>query len=228
MKLGTALLAVILSGSVSVPSLADKIPANLNDNILTCGQNTRCFNKVMFGRTYKVIQTVQFTVMVSISNEGPYTRADVSITNNGDYPQNVSPQDFRVEVLAPKPRVLLYVPPSELQNLPAPQPVATPKPAPEPPQAAPASPESKPVVTDAEPHKTVNIDELFAQAKREEARKEAEERAAAERHLAAATIPANELVRGRVYFEKDPKAKQVNIVLPISGVVFEFPYSMNF
>jgi hypothetical protein len=229
MKIRTAFLTVILSGSASVLSLAAKIPSNapnLNDNILTCGQNTRCFNKVMFGRTYKVIQTVQFTVMVSVSNEGPYTRADVSITNNGDYPQNLSPQDFRVEVITPKPRVLLYVPPSELQNLPVPTPVT--QPSPEPTSKAVTAEQPKYVVAAAEPNKSPNIDELFAQAKREEARKEAEERAAAEKHLAAAAIPANEVIRGRVYFERDPKAKQVNIVLPISGVVFEFPYSMNF
>jgi hypothetical protein len=224
MKLRIAFLAVLLSGG-SIFSTAAKIPTNtnLNDNVLTCGRNARCSNKVMFGRTYKVIQTVQFTVMVSISNEGPYTRADVSITNHGDYPQNVSPQDFRVEVLAPKPRVLLYVPPSELQNLPAPPPMPVATPA----AADALHEEQKPAIVAAEPNKTPSIDELFAQAKREEARKEAEERAAAEQHLAAAAIPANEVVRGRVYFEKDPKAKQVNIVLPISGVVFEFPYSLE-
>ena len=91
--------------------------------MVTCGQNARCSNKVMFGRNYKVIETAKFTVMVSISNEGAYTRADVSIANHADYPQNVSPQDFRVEVVSPKPRVLLYVPPAELQNVAPPPPV---------------------------------------------------------------------------------------------------------
>ena len=44
----------------------------------------------------------------------------------------------------------------------------------------------------------------------------------------AAPIPANEVVRGRVFFEKDPKAKQVKVVLPVAGLVFEFPYAMTF
>ncbi len=73
-----------------------------------------------------------------------------------------------------------------------------------------------------------NIDELFAQAKKEAAAKEAAEKAAALQNLAAAPIPANEVVRGRVFFEKDPKAKQVNVVLPVAGLVFEFPYAMTF
>jgi hypothetical protein len=230
----TSLLAVVLAGS-SVFSVAAKIPTNtnLNDNVLTCGANARCSNKVMFGRTYKVIETAKFTVMVSISNEGPYTRADVSITNHQDYPQAVSPQDFRVEVASPKlkePKVLLYVPPAQLQNLPAPAPIAEPAPDPKPVAAPVASPgnELEPVVAAAEPNKTPSIDELFAQAKREEARKEAAEKAAAQKHLEAAAIPANDVVRGRVYFEKDPKAKQMTVVLPISGVVFEFPYAMAF
>jgi hypothetical protein len=235
MKFYASLLVFTTLAGSGAASFAAKIPTNLNDNVLTCGANARCSNKVMFGRTYKVIQTAKFTVMVSISNEGAYTRADVSIANNGSYSQNLSPQDFRVEVVSPKPKVLLYIPPSELQNLPAPAPVVVPAAEP----AAPASgatgdPKVESAASESEPaagavpNKTPSIDELYAQAKREEARKEAAEKAEAQKHLTASAIPANQVVRGRVYFEKDPKAKQVNVVLPISGVVFEFPYTMVF
>jgi hypothetical protein len=165
----------------------------------------------MFGRSYKVIDTAKFTVMVSISNEGAYTRADVSISNHVDYPQNLSPQDFRVEVVSPKPRILLYVPPAELKNV-----------------APPAVPAVTTPVAAAPAVATNEIDELFAEAKTEASAKEAAERAAAQRDLAATSIPANEVVRGRVFFAKDPKAKQVNVVLPVAGLVFEFPYAMTF
>jgi hypothetical protein len=218
--LRTSLLSVALTGC-SVLSLAAPVPTIIPDNVVSCGQNARCSNKVMFGRNYKVIETVKFTVMVSISNEGAYTRADVSIANHADYPQNVSPQDFRVEVVSPKPRVLLYVPPSELQNV-APLP---PIPVVEAPVAAAPAAEGGAAAPAAV---APNIDELFAQAKKEAAAKEAAEKAAALRDLAAAPIPANEVVRGRVFFEKDPKAKQVNVVLPVAGLVFEFPYAMTF
>ena len=60
--------------------------------------------------------------MVSISDEGPYTRADVSILNNGSYPTKVVPEDFRVEVVSPKPKVLSYIAPANLQNLPVQKP----------------------------------------------------------------------------------------------------------
>ena len=223
--LRTSLLSVALTGC-SVLSLAAPVPTIIPDNVVTCGQNARCSNKVMFGRNYKVIETVKFTVMVSISNESGYTRADVSIANHADYPQNISPQDFRVEVVAPKPRVLLYVPPSELQNVAPPPPI----PVVETPVAAAPAAEGGAAAPAAAGGAVVapNIDELFAQAKKEAAAKEAAEKAAALQNLAAAPIPSNEVVRGRVFFEHHPKAKQVTVVLPVAGLVFEFPYAMTF
>lgn len=220
-----SLFSIVLAGC-SVVSSAAKIPTNLNDNVVTCGQNAHCSNKVMFGRNYKVMQTAKFTVMVSISNEAAYTRADVSIENHGDYSQNISPQDFRVEVVSPKAKVLLYVPPAQLQNLPVTPVVAMPV-APSAAVVQTAAGEIAPAVASATPV-TPNIDELYAAAKKAEAEKLAAEKAASLKHLEAAAIPANEVVRGRVYFEKDPKAKQVNVVIPVSGMVFEFPYSLSF
>jgi hypothetical protein len=54
---------------------------------------------------------------------------------------------------------------------------------------------------------------------------EAAELAAATPHLKAITIPPNQAVHGRVYFERDPGvARQpVNVVLPIADTVFKFP-----
>ncbi len=235
---------LLLTGSTAF-SVAAKIPTNLNDNVLTCGANARCSNKVMFGRNYKVMQTAKFTVMVSVSTEGLYTRADVSVQNNGSYSQNLSPQDFRVEVTSPKPRVLLYIAPADLQ-LPPPKPIPVVLPVvkvieapksttgPVRPQAAyvvgaGSAQTVSPAASQAqETPKVPTIDELYEAAKVEATLKETAERAAAEKHLEASTIPANEIVRGRVYFERDHKAKMVNVVLPVAGQVFEFPYSLQF
>jgi hypothetical protein len=35
------------------------------------------------------------------------------------------------------------------------------------------------------------------------------------------------VTQGRVYFERDKKSHLVNVVLPIAGLVFEFPYAMK-
>jgi hypothetical protein len=53
--------------------------------------------------------------------------------------------------------------------------------------------------------------------------------AAIEKNLSSAPLSPNEVTRGRVYFERDngKKAEHVNVVLPIAGLVFEFPYLME-
>jgi hypothetical protein len=146
--------------------------------------------------------------MVSVSTEGGYTRADVSIANNTGYPLNLTPDDFRVEVVYPKPRVLLYVPPADLKGIP-------------PPPALPrvdAATASTPAADGAA---------LDAATKKKEALQELAEQAAALQNLPAAAILPNEVARGRVYFERDKHSHLVNVVLPLAGLVFEFPYAMK-
>src|SRR5580698_1356207 len=111
----------------------------LPDNVITCQPNANCFGKTLYGRNYRVINTPRFTVMVAISREGAYTRADISIANNTVLPQSLTPEDFRVEVLTPKPKILLYVPPANLvlpPPPPPPTPARTPAPPPNPPPQA--------------------------------------------------------------------------------------------
>ena len=87
----------------STATLAADLPKTvLPDNVILCQPASGCTNKVLLGRNYKVLSTPRFVVMVSISNEGVYTRADVSIANNTALPFNLSPQDFRVEVVRVK------------------------------------------------------------------------------------------------------------------------------
>jgi hypothetical protein len=203
-------------GSAAASLAADLPKTILADNVVRCQPTAGCTNKVLYGRTYKVLTTPRFVVMVSVSHEGEYTRADVSIANNTGLPLNLTPDDFRVEVVSPKPKVLLYIPPSSLKDIPPSPPVPAIQPA-----AAAPSTEAKPST------QPLNIDELYAAAKKRQAEQEAVDQAAALQHLTAATIPPDQVARGRVYFESDKHAQLVNLVLPIAGVVFEFPYSMK-
>jgi hypothetical protein len=212
-------------------SIASSIPKDvqktiLPDNVIRCEASAGCINKTLYGRSYKVIDTPRFTIMVSISHEGLYTRADVSIANHTDTILNMSPEDFRVEVLTPKPKVLLYIPPAHLV-LPPPPPAATAPATPPPPTTAasflPKSPTQATPAT-ATPAPTVGEADPDAAEARE---KEAAEKAACEQHLTATAIGSNEIARGRVYFERDKKSHLVNVVLPIAGLVFEFPYAMK-
>jgi hypothetical protein len=71
----------------------------------------------------------------------------------------------------------------------------------------------------------VNPELSELEAARQRATQQAVELAAATPHLKAITIPPNQAVHGRVYFERDPTAthQPVNVVLPIAGTLFEFP-----
>jgi hypothetical protein len=215
-----SLLSILGSATFS---FASSIPKSiLPDNVVVCESNAGCVNQTLFGRTYKVIVTPRFTVMVSVSREGVYTRADVSIANNSGLPLSLSPDDFRVEVVTPKPKVLLYVPPADLKDL-----------APAPPlEAAPANASQTAVLPrqDTEAKSATQppgIDALDTAAKQRAAEQEKTEKAAAEKPLLASSIAPNEVTRGRVYFERDKKAQLVNVVLPIAGLVFQFPYALK-
>jgi hypothetical protein len=226
-------LAVTISSATF--SVASSIPKDvqktiLPDNVILCEPSAGCINKMIYGRSYKVITTPRFTVMVSVSSEGVYTRADVSIANHTDTPLNMSPEDFRVEVLTPKPKVLLYISPANLVLPPPPLPPApaasTPT-TPVPPSTAASfvSPSALATpATAATPTPTVGEADPDAADARE---KEAADKAACEQHLTATAIGPNEVTRGRVYFERDKKSHLVNVVLPIAGLVFEFPYAMK-
>jgi hypothetical protein len=216
-----SLLLVLTSPTLS---FAASVPKTiLPDNVITCQVNANCTNKTVYGRLYKVINTPRFTVMVAISQEGSYTRADVSIANNTILPQSLTPEDFRVEVVTPKPKVLLYVPPSDLKDLPAAPAI--------PPTSSAASsqlpPQAPAADTSQAPNQTPNIDELYKEAKQKAALQEEINKVASQRDLSATSLPPNEIASGRVFFERDKHAQLVNVVLPIAGLVFEFPYIMK-
>jgi len=226
-----SLAATLGSATFSVAASIQK--TILPDNVIRCEPNAACITETVNGRSFKVLNTPRFTVMVAISKEGIYTRADVSITNHTDTALAMTPEDFRVEVLTPKPKVLLYVPPANVV-LPAP-------PLPPVPESNPA-PQSLPIAGNAFVHQTptpaaadttsdpaaatseIDADSIAA---KEKASQEDAEKVAAEHDLSATLIGPNEITRGRVFFERDKHAHLVNVVLPIAGLVFEFPYAMK-
>jgi hypothetical protein len=165
-------------------------------NVVVCQPNAHCIHHNIFGHDYKILSTDSYSVMVFLSNEGRYTRADVSITNLTTNPISLSPEDFRIEALSSRSKVFPYVSPENLQ-------------------ATPVFVSSVPL--------NQGISEI--EAARQRAAQEAVDLAAATPHLKAITIPPNEAVHGRVYFERDPGATRqpVNVVLPIADTVFKFP-----
>jgi hypothetical protein len=216
-------ISLLLALITSTVTFAASVPKTiLPDNVITCQPNANCVSKSLYGRNYRVINSPRFTVMVSISQAGPYTRADVSIANNTITPQNVTPEDFRVEVVTPKPKVLLYVPPSDLKDLPSAAPAPQPPTSPTPQLGSSLLPRQVAALTGSDASQDPNTDQLNAEAKNQAA-----DQAAIEHPLEATSLSPNEVTRGRVYFERVKHEQLVNIVLPIAGLVFEFPYNMK-
>jgi hypothetical protein len=218
--------SLLLALTSTTFTFAASVPQTIfPDNIITCKPNANCFGKTLYGRKYRVINTPRFTVMVAISREGAYTRADVSIANNTIMSQSLSPEDFRVEVVTPKPKVLLYVPPSDLKDLPV-TPAIQPKAAGTPQVANSLLPKQTSTQSAPDAAQTSIAEGSHSDAK-DVALLQAADKAASDHPLEATSLPPNEVTRGRVYFESDKHARLVNVVLPIAGLVFEFPYSMK-
>lgn len=201
---------------------ADTSKTIVPDNVVSC-QSAACVNETRYGQTFKVLTTPRFTVMVSLSDTGDYTRADVSISNNTGLPLNVTPDDFRVEVLGSKPKVLLYVAPTDRKE-PAVLPVGAPKPAnaPKPAVAAAPAPSTAQTPTSAVPALSALLSP-----------EEVAEMTAGQKDLPPTLLAPNQVIRGRVYFEgdkrnpHDKKEHLVKVVFPLAGEVFEFPYAIK-
>lgn len=214
---------------------ADTSKTIVPDNVVSC-QSASCVNETRYGQTYKVLATSRFTVMVSLADTGDYTRADVSISNNTGLPLSVTPDDFRVEVLGSKPKVLLYVAPSDRKELVVLPPAgaitgavtgtstgAT-TPAPRTVAAAPVAP--APAAAKIPATEVPTLSPLLSP-------QELAEMTAGQKDLPATLLAPNQVLRGRVYFEgdkrssHDKKAHLVKVVFPLAGEVFEFPYAIK-
>jgi hypothetical protein len=110
-------IAVVASIFTSATfSFAANLPHN--SNVVVCQPNAAgCIHHNIFGHDYQILNTDSFTVMVFLSSEGRYTRADVSITNLTPNPIHFTPEDFHIQALTPGSKISLYVPPSQVENL---------------------------------------------------------------------------------------------------------------
>jgi hypothetical protein len=109
-----AVVASIFSSATL--SFAANLPRN--PNVVVCQPNAAgCIHHNIFGHDYQILNTDSFTIMVFLSNEGRYTRADVSITNLTPNPIHLTPEDFHIQATASGSKIFLYVPPSQVENL---------------------------------------------------------------------------------------------------------------
>jgi hypothetical protein len=107
------LRTAVIASIVSFATLSFAADVSRNLNVVVCQPNPHCIHHTIFGHDYRLLNTDRFAVMVFLSNEGRYTRADVSITNLTPTSIYLSPESFRIEALA-RPKVFPYVSPSRL------------------------------------------------------------------------------------------------------------------
>jgi hypothetical protein len=157
--------------------------------------------------------------MVSIPNEGVYTRRRPASRSHTDTPSH-DPRDSRRGRHAQAQGLLRPARPPRSAALAA----SGAAPAPQPAGAASFDPPSAALTAAADAPQLAGVADPDAADARE---KEAADKAAAEKPLSATSIAPNEVTRGRVYFARDKKSNLVNVVIPIAGLVFEFPYAMK-
>ena len=209
-------LFVYLLGSATL-SLAATPPAGLSDNVVSCQSGPSCFNRKMFGRDYKVLRTPRAEIMVSISTEGIYTRADISITNYDSLPASITPDDFRVEVVVlSRTHALVCASRSFLRR--GSSQILWPKP----------QLQHLPLLLHrlrvplSRPQTRLILSILMSSTRRRRSRWRCRKQPIApqrRRNLAPGTLKVNQVTRGRAYFERDKKATQVMLTIPIAGVV---------
>ncbi len=179
--------SLLLLSACLPPAFAAEIAKGPQSSTVTCQAGPECTTEVIDGRAYQVLRSAELVVKVSISTEGEYTRADVSIANNSSRQMDVLPTEFRLNVLSPSPRTLEYVEPASLR-LP-------------------------PVAEGRKRRTTVPTIALIPPKPQPD--------------LTASGVLPDGAVEGKVFFERDRRAKLLKLVLPISGATFEFPYRMQ-
>lgn len=201
---------IIFLAVATTLTLASPLPSRLNDNVVTCGAGATCSTTKISGREYVVVDNDRFLVMAALTREGQYIRGDLSIANKMDIPQNLSPQDFRIETDSSKPRSLRYVSPSDLQKLPA---------------RAEAASLARVFLAALD---TATSQQMLSSSGQDASvANDSDTGGTASKFLESTTLAPNQVVRGRVYFQHDRSSHPFNVVLPIAGVVFEFPCAIK-
>ena len=204
-------LATIALLSASTLALAATVPS-VESATVTCQDSSTCRSETIDGRLYRVIETPRMVVRVSLSTEGDYTRADVSISNNSVAQLNVLPSEFRMDVISPRPHTLDYVEPASLRSAslssvsPTPRLTRSSRRNLRSPLGAQVGPQ------DLQPASSSALTLLPPKPQPD---------------LVPTSLLPEGALEGKVFFTRDPRARAVTLVLPLAGAVFAFPFQLQ-
>ncbi len=163
--------------------------------VITCHPGEDCAEEVIDGHRYYVLNVDGYTVKASIDVAPHNSYADVTIVNGTPSKLKLIPAEFRIEIIKPQFQRLSYVDPKK-----------------------PAA-KAKETRSKGLPPPSYFTSEKHLKDKQKEAA------LAPVPQLVAKTLAPDETVSGRVYFQHPGKATEMSLVLPISGALFEFPYT---
>jgi hypothetical protein len=199
-----ALASLVLLSSAAISS-AGVLPRQADSNTLTCPETSGCRHETIDGRVYSVLATPELVVRVSLSTEGDYTRADVSVSNNSGIRFDLLPADFRIDVVSPHPHTLESVSPASMPS--ASRELAL--------QLRSRTGKRANLRVKAQPAAS----ELYTSAVLLPPKPQPD--------LAVGTVLPDGTAEGKVFFLRDPGARTIHLILPISGAVFEFPFQVQ-
>lgn len=162
------------------------------------------------------------TVQVSLHDTGWKLRASVAVVNSGNQPLEIRPSDFRLEERLPAIRSLAYLAPSEMARAANHQVLWT---------SANASAGASPARTVDGPYRGSfqlaayrQTSPVYLPRQPELDNTGKQIRASA---LHAGTVEPGGQSSGAVWFERDTKAQELLLRVPVGGVIYEFPLTFG-
>ncbi len=169
--------------------------------VVTCRVGKGCEEESINGRKFLAMETDGFVVKVALGFDRNFSHADVVIVNQTSSVVELLPADFRIEVGGAKGKRLSYVDPDKLET-------ANAKPVKQEHASAGLPPPSYWTSANHARDKEVALARLTSRAV-----------------LRRSKLEPREAAYGRVYFDRPGSMDQMSLVVPVSGVLFAFPYN---
>ena len=186
---------VLLASLLLVPAVHVASAQLRSGSFVTCELSRDCTQETVDGRRFYVIQTPQLVVKVAIDADPKYNHIAVQLHNRSSYDIRFSPSDFRIEETQPKFKRLSYIEPGKL-HLPRVKNARRSLPRP-----------------------------ALGNTFMAEPPQESGSQPAGPVFLASSTLAPSGNASGEVFFERDKSNGGMTLLLPIAGLIYEFPYA---
>ncbi len=187
--------STLFTAVLAVSTLSASAQVIRSGNFITCDVSKDCTQETIDGKRFYVIQAPQMTVKVAIDPDPKYSHIAVSLENRAPYEIHVTPSEFRIEVSEPKFKRLSYIEPEKL-HLPK---VKSAKSSPAP---------SKAAVTNSFAASAPSTSQVGGPS-----------------FLTETVLAPSAATSGEVFFERANGGGASSVLLPIAGVIYEFPFT---